>query len=89
MVRKQVSVSKKDLEGWRAAYEEKEDGYKAAAETKGWKPEIDVGGKYDEKLWYRWDWKLEVSLLLSLYWHELMACIVSSVPEESQRRKSL
>jgi len=59
-VRKQVAVSKEDLKELRDAYKEKEDGYKTAAETKGWKPENDVEG--DEKMWYRWDWKLEVSL---------------------------
>jgi hypothetical protein len=63
-VRKQVSVSKKDLKGMRAAYKDKKAGYKKAAEMKGWKPESDVGGKWDEKMWYRWDWKLEVSSLI-------------------------
>lgn len=61
IVRKQVSFSKKDLKDARAAYNAKKDGYKAAAETKGWKPENDIGGKWDEKQWFRWDWKLEVS----------------------------
>jgi hypothetical protein len=61
--RKQVSVSKKDLKGMKAAYKEKKDGYKEAAEKKAWKPEDDVGGKWDEKMWHRWDWKLEVSCL--------------------------
>ena len=64
IIRKQVSVSKKDLKGARAAYKAKKDGYKTAAETKGWKPENDVGGKWDEKQWFRWDWKLEVSFSL-------------------------
>ncbi|KAE9382072.1 hypothetical protein N431DRAFT_322180 [Stipitochalara longipes BDJ] len=59
IVRKQVSVSKMDLKEMRSAYKEKKDGYKAAAETKSWKPEDDIGGKWDEKQWYRWDWKLE------------------------------
>ncbi|PMD32750.1 hypothetical protein L207DRAFT_536046 [Hyaloscypha variabilis F] len=59
VVRKQVSVSKKDLKGLRSAYKEKKDGYKKAAEIKGWKPENDIGGKYNEKQWFRWDWKLE------------------------------
>jgi hypothetical protein len=63
VVRKQVSVSKKDLKGLRSAYKEKKDGYKKAAEIKGWKPENDIGGKYNEKQWFRWDWKLEVSFL--------------------------
>ncbi len=76
IVRKQVSVSKKDLKGFRTAYKEKKDGYKEAAETKGWKPENDVGGKWGEKMWYRWDWKLEVSFLLLFLWIELMTCAV-------------
>lgn len=63
-VRKQVAVSKKDLKELRAEYTAKKDGYKTAAENKGWKPENDVGGKWDEKLWYRWDWKLEVSFTI-------------------------
>jgi hypothetical protein len=60
-VRKQVAFSKKDLDEMRAAYKEKEEGYKAAAATKGWRPTNDIGGKWSEKQWYRWDWKLEVS----------------------------
>lgn len=75
-VRKQVAFSKKDLKGMRAAYKEKKDGYKAAAETKSWKPEHDVGGKWDEKQWYRWDWKLEVSFLPIVVRNKLMICIV-------------
>jgi hypothetical protein len=75
-VRKQVAFSKKDLKGMRAAYKEKKDGYKAAAETKSWKPEYDVGGKWDEKQWYRWDWKLEVSFLPIVVRSKLMICIV-------------
>jgi len=74
-LRKQVDVSKNDLKELRDAYKEKKeasdfplalgfggDGYKAYAETPGWKPEDDLGDD-DEKLWYRWDWKLEVSTL--------------------------
>jgi len=65
-VRKQVSVSTDDLKELRARYEEKKDGYHKAAEIKGWKPEDDIGGRYDDKQWFRWDWKLEVgSVLLS------------------------
>jgi hypothetical protein len=75
-VRKQVAFSKKDLKGMRAAYREKKDGYKAAAETKGWKPEHDVGGKWDEKQWFRWDWKLEVSFLPTVVRNKLMIRIV-------------
>lgn len=60
-VRKQVSVSKKDLKGMRAQYKKKKGGYKEAAEKMGWKPEDDIGGEWEEKLWLRWDWKLEVS----------------------------
>lgn len=69
-VRKQVAVSKKDLKGLRDAYKKKKDGYKSAAETKDWKPANDVDN--DEKMWYRWDWKLEVSfsIFLALYWND-------------------
>jgi hypothetical protein len=59
-VRKQVSLSTNDLKEMRAAYKKKKNGYKAAAETKGWKPENDIGGEWDDKQWFRWDWKLEV-----------------------------
>jgi hypothetical protein len=62
-VRKQVDVSKKDLKELRAKYKKKQNGYKEAAEKKGWKPADDVGGKWEEKQWFRWDWKLEVSCL--------------------------
>ncbi len=49
-VRKQVAVSKKDLKELRAKYKKKQDGSKEAAEKKGWKPEDDVAGKWEEKL---------------------------------------
>lgn len=62
-VRKQVDVKKKDLKALRAKYKKKQNGYKEAAEKKGWKPADDVGGKWEEKQWFRWDWKLEVSCL--------------------------
>jgi hypothetical protein len=82
-VRKQVSVSKKDLKGMRAAYKKKKDGYKEAAEIKGWKPKDDIEGEWEEKQWFRWDWKLEVSYFLSSFRNELIICIVQRVPEES------
>lgn len=62
-VRKQVSISKKDLKEYRAAYKRKKAGYASAADIKKWKPENDIGGKYEEKQWHRWDWKPEVSII--------------------------
>jgi hypothetical protein len=75
-IRKQVDFSKKHLKELRAAYKEKkeasdfdlalefdQDGYKAYAQKKDWTPEDDV--EDDEKLWYRWDWKLEVILVFA------------------------
>jgi hypothetical protein len=82
-VRKQVSVSKADLKKMRAAYKGKKDGYKKAAEIKGWKPEDDIGGEWEEKEWFRWDWKLEVSSLLTSFRNELIISLVQGVPEES------
>lgn len=60
-VRKQVSVSKDDLKKMRAAYAEKKDDYEKAAEIKAWKPKDDIGGRWEDKQWFRWDWKHEVS----------------------------
>jgi hypothetical protein len=87
-IRKQVSVSKKEIEDFRAEYTEKKEaseyaedeesegnGYKAFALKKDWAPENDLVpdnvedgfGLGPERLWYRWDWKLEVrGHLLSL-----------------------
>jgi hypothetical protein len=75
-VRKQVSVSKKEIKDFRAEYTEKReaskyaedeecdgDGYTAFALKEDWTPEDDVVvDKYEdaERLWYRWDWRLEV-----------------------------
>ncbi len=46
------------------------NGYMAFAKMKSWKPQNDIGGEAGEKvipytdgkMWYRWDWSLEVSL---------------------------
>jgi hypothetical protein len=72
-VRKQVSVSKKSLKDMREVYMEKKqasdfgvdgdcdgNGYMAFANKANWEPEDDMGGD-SEKMWYRWDWALEVS----------------------------
>jgi hypothetical protein len=75
-VRKQVSVSKKEIKDFRAEYTEKReaseyaedeecdgDGYTAFALKEDWTPKNDtIVDKYGdaERLWYRWDWKLEV-----------------------------
>lgn len=72
-IRKQVDFTKENLTDMRDQYKEKkeasdfdlaleydQDGYKAYAEKKDWTPEDDIGD-YEEKMWYRWDWKLEVS----------------------------
>lgn len=83
-VRKQVSFSKKDLKEMRAAYKKKQGSYKEAAEAKSWKPEDDIGGKWEEKQWFRWDWKLEVSCLQLSFRNKLIICVVQNVPEEPQ-----
>jgi hypothetical protein len=73
-VRKQVSVSKKEIKDFRAEYTEKReaskyaedeecdgDGYTAFALKGDWTPEDDVVVDEDEdteRLWYRWDWRL-------------------------------
>ena len=76
VVRKQVSVSEKDIEayrqsvkdniqGWMAGYEEgcDEDMYKKYGGMENWTPKDDFeGGTDEERLWYRWDWALEASL---------------------------
>ena len=71
VVRKQVKVTKKDIEKWRDKYKKKQtkskysgkedggNGYRHFAEKKDWKLEDDL--EYDCKMWYHWDWKLEVS----------------------------
>lgn len=71
VVRKQVKFTKKDIEKWRDKYKKKQtkskysgkedggNGYRHFAEKKDWKLEDDL--EYDCKMWYRWDWKLEVS----------------------------
>jgi hypothetical protein len=75
-VRKQVSVSKEEIKDFRAEYTEKReaseyaedeecdgDGYTAFALKEDWTPEDDVVVDEDEdteRLWYRWDWGLEV-----------------------------
>ncbi len=74
-IRKQVDFTKKNLKDMRDQYKEKkeasdfdlaleydQDGYKAFAEQKDWTPNDDMG-EY-EKMWYRWDWELEVSFLV-------------------------
>jgi hypothetical protein len=74
--RKQVSVSKEEIGDFRAEYTEKReaseyaedeecdgDGYTAFALKEDWTPEDDVvvdEDKDTERLWYRWDWSLEV-----------------------------
>jgi len=70
-VRKQVSISKKNLgvlgEGYKVergssdfGRKHGQNGYKAAADIKNWKPEDDH--RNGERMWIRWDWKLEVSI---------------------------
>lgn len=68
VVRKQVEVAKKDIKKWRDKYEKKQsgsefaagNGYKHFAEKKDWTPKDDLD-KYECRMFYRWDWKLDVS----------------------------
>lgn len=76
-VRKQVAVTKKSIEELREKYGEKKEaseydqgangegnGYKAFAKKKDWEPKDDWNTEDEfgrERLWYRWDWKSEVS----------------------------
>lgn len=70
-VRKQVPISKENLKDQREEYEVKQESsdfgckqggnaYKTAADIKNWKPEDDY--RDGDKMWLRWDWKLDVSL---------------------------
>lgn len=75
-IRKQVNISKLDLANIRDEIEEKRekapidgelddgDGYDIYRNMKDWRPEDDVGE--DGRMWYRWDWKLDVSTLHGL-----------------------
>jgi hypothetical protein len=70
--RKQVSVDKAMLDELRDEYMEKKlssehaveedggNGYKTFARMKGWTPEDDIDDVDEGRLWYRWDWGLEV-----------------------------
>jgi hypothetical protein len=71
-VRKQVAASQVLLQGLREAYIEKKtsceyalevdagNGYKTFARMADWTPD-DMGDDDGERMWYRWDWRLEVS----------------------------
>ena len=82
MVRKQVSVSEKDigeyrqnvkdnLRGWKTGEDETDQEnnmYKKYSEMNHWTPKDDMAEErveeFDrERMWYRWDWALEVSLI--------------------------
>lgn len=85
-VRKQIRVTKEDVENLRKKYMEKKElseyaeddeldgnGYKAFALKEDWTPEDDLlSGDEDQyglagdRLWYRWDWKLEVRVSLTI-----------------------
>jgi hypothetical protein len=93
-IRKQVDFSKKNLKemrdmckekkeasGFDVALEFDQDGYKACAQIEDWTPEDDVDAD-DEKMWCRWDWKLEVSLLCLLLLEE-----VSNLPQYKEFQK--
>jgi len=72
-LRKQVSVSKKQIEDYRSQWKEKKeasdlandgdngDGYTTFEKKKDWKPADDIND-YERKMFYRWDWEKEVSL---------------------------
>lgn len=67
-IRKQVSVDKKRLKEETGLYKEKlkSSEFQKFANKEGWKPEDDIdtdGQSYMQegnKMWYRWDWTLEV-----------------------------
>jgi hypothetical protein len=73
-VRKQLSVTEEQLKDLRELYVEKQqsseydqegelgegNGYKAFARMENWTPDDDIGEGDEGKLWYRWDWELEV-----------------------------
>jgi len=70
MLRKQVDLSKKDLVSLEAQFELKhrdedaDGGYKFWAEKADWVPKDDEKEEEDgfvERMWYRWDWEMEVS----------------------------
>jgi hypothetical protein len=88
-VRKQVDFSKKDLKAMRTAYKKKKAGYKKAAETKDWKPENDMDDDGEHKLWYRWDWNLEVCFHFVDVLRMLTSCVVQWVSGKSSRWKSI
>ena len=81
-IRKQINFSKSSLEDMRESYKEKrersdfdlalefdQDGYKAFAQKDDWVPEDDMGE--GERLWYRWDWELEVGIFPPTNLHSL------------------
>jgi hypothetical protein len=52
---------KKETSPWAPADECDGDGYMAAAKMQDWTPENDID-KHGDRMWYRWDWAIEVSL---------------------------
>jgi uncharacterized protein YwqG len=75
IVRKQVSVSEKDIKeyrqadkdnirGWMTGEEENDlesNMYLEYGEMNAWIPKDDIEEFHKERMWYRWDWALEVS----------------------------
>jgi hypothetical protein len=109
LVRKQISLKKKDIEslrqdvkdnlqGWQAGYDENDhenDMYKYYAEDETWtlKDDFDdyvgVYATRPERMWYRYDWQLEVSFLSTANRMAADDCAVQGLCEEPQRRHSL
>lgn len=89
-VRKQVDVSKEHLKELRDFYMEKKEvsefgrddgcdgnGYLGFAKKKNWRSRDDIGE--DGKMWYRWDWSVEVSLEGRFWSCLIVADIVHSI----------
>lgn len=55
---------KKESSPWSPADEYDGDGYMAAAKMQDWTPEDDFDDSFScrTRMWYRWDWAMEVSL---------------------------
>lgn len=67
------AVNEEKLEELRSEIEELEGGkaYEEAAAIKAWTPRQDFDEVMDERSWYRWDWKQEVSRIHDIAGSEL------------------
>jgi len=77
---REVYMEKKQASDFGRDEEPYGNGYAAFSKKEDWTPEDDIGGEEgarnipytDGKMWYRWDWALEVSLDCSLRGLDLM-----------------